>query len=185
MSLGGCFKFATKNLEKKSGYIPYNTLHWNKLRHRNYVEMSISEKMYLSLFAMGDLNVRWHGRKIRAIVGTTHPSMIKLVLDSFGEYGRIMIYPASGTKGYGWRLACDLPARFAFLTRKNFAISQIDRDPDSFFPAISGFSDAEGTRGPYGTRREGKSAIHISQPESSGTGDFQEGAGVERDTFEH
>ncbi len=78
------------------------------------------------------------------MVGTTHPAMLELVLNTFGAYGRSMVYPMTCPTGYAWRLACDLPEGFAFLTRNPLEILRAGVSGDVFYAAVSGFGDAEG-----------------------------------------
>lgn len=111
----------------------------------NSSALSSFERTYLSFFATGDLNVQRHGRKIRANLGTTHPSMMSLMIDLLGSYGRNTVYPTTNPCGYGWRITCDLPESFEFLTRKRLAAPIIqDNEPTDFIFGLSGFNDAEG-----------------------------------------
>lgn len=106
---------------------------------------SEEEKIYLSFFATGDLNVQTHGVKIRAMLGTTHPAMLEHVLYTFGPYGRSMVYPSTNPNGYCWRLACDLPIAFEFLKTKTWVAPDIlHGNSAGFIEALSGFGDAEG-----------------------------------------
>ena len=125
--------------------------------------LSREEEAYLLFFATGDLNVQIHGRKIRTIVGTTHPAMLEHVLNTLGPYGRSMAYPVTTPGGYGWRLACDLPAEFEFLRRKAVLAPKTDGSLSAeFTEGLSGFGDAEGHIGLSGSGRLARGRFKVS-----------------------
>jgi hypothetical protein len=51
------------------------------------------DRAYLLGFCRGDLNVKTHGRAIRARTSSTQPGMIELVTSPFVQPGPLRIYP--------------------------------------------------------------------------------------------
>jgi intein-encoded DNA endonuclease-like protein len=93
------------------------------------------------------------GRQIRATTGTTHPAMIKLFKDVFGDYGKVRCISCRHKKRdeiprpqFDWTLQCDLDQSFKFLARKPKGVPNWILDDDEYFlHFLAGYFDSEGT----------------------------------------
>jgi len=93
------------------------------------------------------------GRQIRATTGTTHPAMIKLFKDVFGDYGKVRCISCRHKKRdeiprpqFDWTLQCDLDKSFKFLARKPKGVPNWILDDDEYFlHFLAGYFDSEGT----------------------------------------
>ena len=89
--------------------------------------------------------------------------MFEHVLATFGQYGKNYAYPATTPTGYGWRLACDLPAEFEFLKTKALVAPETTiRSKEEFIEGLSGFGDAEGHVGLSGSGRWARGRFTVS-----------------------
>ncbi len=134
------------------------------------------------------MNVQTHGRKIRTMIGTTHPAMLEHVLNTFGPYGRSVVYPATNPTGYCWRLACDLPVDFAFLKTKALVAPKVDGSLSvEFTEGLSGFGDAEGHVGLSSSGRLARGRFKVSNRVQRTIESFREGlvsAGFDARSYE-
>src|SRR5208283_3508766 len=98
------------------------------------------EKAYLLGLRAGDLYVAAHGRCLRATVSSTHPSMIELMNQLFGRYGRVVRRPKLIRKWqlFEWESYVYLDSSFEFMHRKP------DELTEPFLDFFAGFFDVEG-----------------------------------------
>ena len=104
------------------------------------------DQAYAIGFARGDLNVSHHGRAVRVKTSTTHPLMVELVRELFGENGFVRVSPRySRLAGYEWDIQTDLDKSFAFLMDYRKEIPAWVFEDDYFWDFVAGFFDAEGS----------------------------------------
>jgi len=109
---------------------------------------TIEEEAQMVGLILGDITVRRHHRLVAASLTTTHPAMIKLFIDTFGEYASIHKRPYydQHTHTYKYRLWASLHPSFTFLlnVRKN-VFQYIATSSQSFLRLLASFTDADGS----------------------------------------
>jgi hypothetical protein len=131
----------------------------------------------MTYFVTGDMHSYWHGRKVRLEGGSTHFAQLNLMCNLFGTYARPIILPARTPHGeYSLRATFDLDKSFGFLIGKVQRLdTKILQDDESFYSAISGFSDAEGYVGLKKSNRLGYASFTLSNRKFEIMNNFQLG----------
>jgi hypothetical protein len=103
-------------------------------------------RAFLIGISKGDYWVTTHGRATRVRLGTTHPAMVRLFRELFGQYGPVYEYPKLATlTEFEWSLDCDLDKSFGFLADSSQPGPEIFANKDLFIHFLAGFFDAEGS----------------------------------------
>ena len=135
------------------------------------------EKIYMTYFVTGDMHSYWHGRKVRLEGGSTHFAQLNLMCNLFSTCPRPIILPAMTPHGeYSLRMTFDLDRSFAFLIGKAQSLdTRILQNDESFYSAISGFTDAEGHVGLKKSSGAGYANFALSNRKFEIMSDFQLG----------
>lgn len=127
-------KFNIKSRDRSDSHIIYSKTNFSG---------DLIEKAYLIGFRIGDLGVRkvYTNSKIICVAsGSTIDEQIELINNLLKNYGKVWI---KKTKNGRINIQVFLNLSFEFLLSKEFP-SWVEKDKQSFFSFLAGFSDAEG-----------------------------------------
>jgi hypothetical protein len=102
------------------------------------------ERAYLLGLRGGDLNAaRTSPNSVMARVSTTHPAMLGLFVQKFGNYGHCSIVPRKVfLTGYDWQARTYLDNSFRYLVEKPQTIPTAEAQ---FYAFLAGLSDSDGS----------------------------------------
>ncbi|MFH1240061.1 MAG: LAGLIDADG family homing endonuclease [Candidatus Diapherotrites archaeon] len=105
------------------------------------------EKAYFLGLRAGDFYAKWVRKSIRVQTTTTHKAQIKLLDNSFQNYGEIRQYLSKNNKRNDeWFVYTDLHSSFSFLVKKPDKIPEWAlKNKNYFYQFLAAYMDCEGS----------------------------------------